>query len=89
MKRIVIHTADWHLGKNRKYPDYLDEQRSLLLAILALVKDILQSTTDEVWLIVAGDIFDRNQDTDREEFILPIITILYPLLELKKSYINF
>jgi hypothetical protein len=88
-KRVVIHTADWHLGKNRKYSDYLDQQRLMLEAILALVRDILLERDVEVWLVMAGDIFDRNEDTDREEFILPIISILYPLLELKKNHNNF
>lgn len=89
-RRIVIHTADWHLGKNRKYTDYLEQQRLLLSAILTLVTETInQHPEDEVWLIVAGDIFDRNEDTDREEFILPVIFILYPLIELKKNHSNF
>ena len=96
-KRIVIHTADWHLGKNRKYADYLGQQRLMLSAILYLVKDILQENSKddvlsedvEIWLVMAGDIFDRNEDTDREEFILPIISIVYPLIELKRKHTNF
>lgn len=91
--RIVIHTADWHLGRNRKYSDYLIQQRLLLSAILSLTSDILSKYKDdpnvEVWFIQAGDIFDRNENTDREEFILPIINILYPLIELKSTYPNF
>ena len=91
MIRIVIHTSDWHLGKNRKYADYLDQQRLMLSAILALVIDIISQYGDEVeiWLIIAGDMFDRNEDTDREEFTLPIINILYPLIELKNKHHNF
>jgi len=90
-RRIVIHTADWHLGRNRKYADYLEQQRYMLNAILSLVIDILskQEEDTDVWFIMAGDIFDRNEDTDREEFILPIINILYPLMELKKKHSNF
>jgi len=89
-RRVVIHTADWHLGKNRKYSDYLEQQRLMLTAILSIVIETLnQHQDDDVWLIVAGDIFDRNEDTDREEFILPILTILYPLIELKKQHRNF
>jgi DNA repair exonuclease SbcCD nuclease subunit len=90
LKRIVIHTADWHLGKNRKYNDYLDQQRYMLEAILAIVRETIADNPDaEIWLIVAGDIFDRNEDTDREEFILPILYILYPLLELEQQHLNF
>ena len=92
MRRIVIHTADWHLGRNRKYNDYLEQQRLLLAAILSLTLDILAQTKDEeveVWFIQAGDIFDRNENTSRDEFILPIINILYPLIELKKQHSNF
>lgn len=90
--RVVIHTADWHLGRNRKYSDYLTQQRLMLGAILSLTLDVLSKYKDQdvdVWFIQAGDVFDRNEDTDREEFILPIINILYPLMELKKTYKNF
>lgn len=89
-QRIVIHTADWHLGKNRKYSDYLDQQRYMLEAILAIVKEVIESNPDaEIWLIGAGDIFDRNEDTDREEFVLPILHILYPLMELSRTHPRF
>jgi hypothetical protein len=90
-QRIVIHTADWHLGRNRKYADYLEQQRYMLGAMLTLILDYLsQYGSDvEIWFIMAGDIFDRNEDTDREEFILPIITILYPLQDLVKKHANF
>lgn len=88
--KIVLHTADWHLGKNRKYSDYLEQQRFMLSAILTLTtKTIQENPNADVWLIMAGDIFDRNEDTDREEFILPIISIIYPLIELKNKYDNF
>lgn len=92
MKRIVIHTADWHLGRNRKYADYLEQQRLMLGAILSLVLDVLGQHKDqeiEIWFIQAGDVYDRNEDTDRDEFILPIISILYPLIDLKKKHNNF
>jgi len=89
-KRIVIHTADWHLGKNRKYADYLEQQRLMLNAIRSVVCEfVAENKAAEIWLVMAGDIFDRNEDTDREEFILPIISILYPLLELKRAHANF
>jgi DNA repair exonuclease SbcCD nuclease subunit len=95
-KRIVIHTADWHLGKNRKYVDYLEQQRLMLEGILAVVNSVILENINadgflenEVWLVMAGDIFDRNEDTDREEFILPIISMIYPLMELKKKHPNF
>jgi len=89
-KRIVIHTADWHLGKNRKYADYLDQQRLMLEAILKITIETIEQYPDhEIWFLMAGDIYDRNEDTDRSEFILPIMTILYPLLDLQKQHENF
>jgi hypothetical protein len=92
MRRVVLHTADWHLGRNRKYNDYLEQQRLMLGAILSLILDIVAQYKDEkveIWFIQAGDIFDRNEDTNRDEFILPIINILYPLMDLKKNHSNF
>ncbi len=90
MKRHVIHTADWHLGRNRKYKDYIDQQRLMLEAIVSIVIDtVTKYTPDEVWFIMAGDIFDRNENTERKEFILPIMHVIYPLLDLKKRYQNF
>ena len=89
-KRIVIHTADWHLGKNRKYTDYLDQQRLMLEAIVKIVREILEQNPGcDIWFLMCGDIFDRNEHTDRHEFVLPIMTILYPLQDLERQYENF
>jgi len=89
-KLAVIHTADWHLGKNRKHADYLEQQRMMLQAILDIVVETIDDRSDsDVWLIVAGDVFDRNEDTGREEFVLPILHILYPLMEMKQKHSNF
>lgn len=71
---IVIHTSDWHLGKNRKYDDYLDQQRLMLAAMYKLIVDVIRNHQKElVIFVMAGDLYDRNEDTDREEFSLPIM----------------
>ncbi len=89
-RRVILHTADFHLGKNRKYADYLTQQYYMLSALLNLVLDFLdKEQTSEVYLIVAGDLFDRNEDTTRDEFILLLTSIIYPLMDLKKKFKNF
>ena len=81
MKRLtVVHTADIHLGKNRRYPDYLEQQRFMLEAILAVV-DRLRQEPGLVWLVVAGDLFERNEDTNREEVALFMTSLLIPAFE--------
>lgn len=90
MTRIILHTADLHIGKNRKYGDYLEQQQFMLEGILRITEDTLREhQASEVWLIVAGDIFDRNEDTLREEFVLFMSHFLFPLLNLKEKYANF
>lgn len=88
-ERIILHTADLHIGKNRKYGDYLEQQQFMLEGIIRLTEETLKETQSEVWLIVAGDVFDRNEDTLREELVLFMSHFLFPLFRLKKEYNNF
>jgi hypothetical protein len=85
----VIHTADLHLGKNRRYPDYLEQQGWMLDAIVRLVVERLRDPTGQVWLIVAGDIFERNEDTNREEVTLFMMRLLLPVFQLAQAHPNF
>jgi DNA repair exonuclease SbcCD nuclease subunit len=67
----VFHTADLHIGKNRKYHDYLHQQRLMLWGILGRLREFVEAhVQDEIWVVIAGDVFDRNEDTTREEFYL-------------------
>lgn len=85
--RIILHTADLHIGKNRKYDDYLDQQRYMLEGILALARDTLRdSPTADVWLVVAGDVFDRGEDTKKDELVLFMTAFLFPLMRLKEEH---
>ena len=86
----VLHTADLHLGRNRKYIDYLQQQRLMLDAIIAKLYRLLLSigTESDVWFIVAGDVFDRNQDTKKDEFYLFLTGLVTPLLGLLEGYPN-
>ena len=82
---IVIHTSDWHLGKNRKYDDYLEQQRLMLSAIYKLIaQTIKENPTEMVVFLMAGDLYDRNEDTDREEYALPLMHF-FPKLDALNS----
>lgn len=82
--RIILHTADLHVGKNRKYEDYLEQQRYMLEGILALTRETLRDNPkSEVWLVIAGDVFDRNEDTKKDELVLFMTALFFPLLRLK------
>lgn len=86
----VLHTADLHLGKNRRYSDYLTQQKWMLEGIIDQVKNKLLEvpSNDKVWLAVAGDIFDRNKDTKIEEFSLFLMEFVKPLIRLLSEYAN-
>jgi DNA repair exonuclease SbcCD nuclease subunit len=89
-RRIVFHTSDWHLGKNRKYADHLEQQRFMLQAIRVLLhKTIIENPSAEIWCIMAGDVFDRNEDTRLEEFALAMSYFLAPFIELENIFPNF
>lgn len=89
MDLIGIHSADWHLGKNRKHEDYLVQQGFMLEGIVA---QIAQTCKDnpliQICFWLSGDIFDRNQDTRRAEFVLFLTDFIQPLLKLKRAYKN-
>lgn len=89
-RRIVFHTADWHLGKNRKHADYLEQQRFMLEGIIKILKKIIMENPEaEIWCLMAGDLFDRNEDTQLDEFSLSLVHFLAPFIELKAHYDNF
>lgn len=86
---IVIHTADLHLGRNRKYDDYLAQQSFMLAGILAQVeKACRDNPSADVYLVLSGDVFDRNQDTRRSEFVLFLTSFLQPLIAMRKAFQN-
>ena len=68
----VAHTADLHIGKNRKNTDHLQQQGLMLDALLHKVVMLASgcSEGDSFWFVIAGDIFDRGEDTTREELYL-------------------
>jgi len=84
---IVVHTADLHLGKNRKFDDYLEQQSYMLTAMVDQVAGVLKDNpSSEVFFVVAGDIFDRNQDTRRVEFVLFLTHFVAPVQKLLDAY---
>lgn len=87
----VIHTSDLHVGKNRKHDGYLAQQRLMLTAILRQVEEALASLSKDypVWLVVAGDVFDRNEDTTREEFTMVMLSFFLPIHNLIQKHPNF
>lgn len=86
---IVIHTADLHLGKNRAFPDYLEQQGFMLEGIVKQVRDTCENNPkSKVMLAVSGDVFDRNQDTKRTEFVLFLVSFVSPILDLLNRYQN-
>lgn len=87
-KMRVLHTADWHLGRNRKFDDYLQQQQYMMEGILFQLETALlhMEEDDKVWFVLAGDVFDRNEDTLLNEFSLFIRVFFTKLLQLKKIY---
>ena len=58
----ILHTADWHLGKNLEGHSRLDEQEEFLEDIIKIVND---EKVDLV--IIAGDIYDTSNPPARAE----------------------
>jgi DNA repair exonuclease SbcCD nuclease subunit len=59
----------------------------MLEGILKQVEDACDKhPTADIHLYVAGDVFDRNQDTTRSEYILFLIHFLHPLRLLKEVH---
>lgn len=85
----ILHTADLHLGRNRKYADYLHQQRRMLSAIVSALTRLLdEAAGEDVWFVLAGDVFDRNQDTKRDELALFLIALAAPILDLLDQHTN-
>ena len=60
----ILHTADWHLGKNLEGHSRLDEQEEFLEDIIKIVND---EKVDLV--IIAGDIYDTSTPPARAEML--------------------
>ena len=88
MRLTIAHVADLHIGKNRRYADYLEQQRWMLEGIIRITMD-LAASGEPVWLVVAGDVFERNEDTNRAELALFMIHFLNPILDLARLYPEF
>ena len=58
----ILHTADWHLGKNLEGHSRLDEQEQFLNNFIDIVK---LNNIDMV--IIAGDIYDSSNPPARAE----------------------
>ena len=58
----ILHTSDWHLGKNLKHISRIDEQREF---IDCLCKTVEEQKIDLV--LVAGDIYDTYNPSDAAE----------------------
>lgn len=72
----ILHTADWHIGECRKFPDYLARHDLILKKIYEAAQFHKVET-----IIVAGDLFHRK-DTTNEEFDL----LLRWLLKFEESF---
>lgn len=51
----IIHTADWHIGKNIGEHNMLEDQRVYLKKLITLLRDEQADA-----LIIAGDLYDRS-----------------------------
>ena len=63
----IIHTGDWHLGKNLEGHSRLDEQEKFL--------DFFIKKCDELspeLILIAGDIYDAPNPPARAEKLLPV-----------------
>lgn len=58
----ILHTSDWHLGKNLEGSSRMDEQEAFLNDFIEIVKD---KNVDMV--IIAGDIYDSSNPPARAE----------------------
>ena len=58
----ILHTADWHLGKNLEGLSRMDEQERFLEDFVHIVKD---NNIDLV--IIAGDVYDSSNPPARAE----------------------
>lgn len=87
MRLKTLHVADIHIGKNRKYLDYLEQQGWMLDAILKQVEEACDDPAiDLVHFVVAGDLFEKNEDTRRSEFVLFLTRVYQPLCRLHRKY---
>lgn len=58
----ILHTSDWHLGKNLEGRSRMDEQEAFLKDFVKIVND---NNVDLI--IIAGDIYDSYNPPARAE----------------------
>ena len=58
----VLHTGDWHLGKNLEGQSRMDEQELFLKDFI----DIVVENKDEL-VIIAGDVYESSTPPARAE----------------------
>ena len=51
----ILHTSDWHLGRQFHHVSLLEDQRHVLEQIVAIVRERCVEV-----VLVAGDIYDRS-----------------------------
>ena len=51
----ILHTADWHLGKNLEGQSRMDEQEEFLNDFVSIVED---NNIDLI--MIAGDVYDSS-----------------------------
>lgn len=51
----ILHTSDWHLGRQFHHVSLLDDQRHVLEQIIGIIRD-----HDVDVVLIAGDIYDRS-----------------------------
>ena len=74
----IIHTADWHIGECRRFPNYLERHNQILQAVF---NKCCEANADVI--INAGDLLHRK-DTSKEEFDFAVRW----LLEFDKRFKN-
>ncbi|MGL6174523.1 MAG: exonuclease SbcCD subunit D [Cellulosilyticaceae bacterium] len=70
----ILHTSDWHLGRNLHGYSLIEDQEYVLKELLAYIK---QEQID--FLIIAGDVYDKSQPSDEaiklfNEFLTEVIS---------------
>lgn len=67
-----LHTADWHIGANRRLPDYLLRQEEMIDSVF----DIAYDNNIKV-VVIAGDIFEDPDTTQSERDMVATKLLTY------------
>lgn len=76
----ILHSADWHIGKLRDLPNYLDRQKQALDELVQVAVD----NEVDVFLVV-GDLFDSKNPKEEERNLI-ISTLSNALVRLPKTH---